>query len=51
METIYFSKVQFRSGGLSEYHTIGIKLTEDQYKELLPYCNSGKFEPYRNGES
>lgn len=28
----------------------GIKLTEDQYKELLPYCNARKFEPYRNRE-
>lgn len=118
LEPIYFSKVQFRSGGLSGDHTImllnlverelsyqvirksrnmpviqgtdilelsegpvsfdiskaariiktptqrsllpienfednvvfsyGIKLTEDQYKELLPYCNARKFEPYRN---
>lgn len=26
----------------------GIKLTEEQYNELLPYCNSLEFEPFRN---
>lgn len=26
----------------------GIKLTEEQYNELLPYCNALEFEPFRN---
>ena len=28
----------------------GIKLTDAQYKKLLPYCNALDFEPYRNRE-
>ena len=28
----------------------GIKLTDAQMKELLPYCNALDFEPYRNRE-
>lgn len=26
----------------------GIKITEEQMKKLLPYCNALEFEPYRN---
>lgn len=28
--------------------SIGIKLTDEQFKLILPYCNISDFEPYRN---
>ena len=33
-----------------EVFSYGIKLTDAQYKNLLPYCNALDFEPYRNRE-
>lgn len=33
-----------------EVFSYGMKLSDEQYKKLLPYCNALDFEPYRNRE-
>lgn len=38
-DTNYIQKVAF---------SYGIQLSEEQMKNLLPYCNASEFEPYRN---
>lgn len=56
-KTMKSGKNEFKQSVLpdEQYHqkvafSYGIKLSDEQMQQLLPYCNAVEFEPYRNKE-